>query len=101
MKNELISLLEKHQKMSDYTKSVLDTIDFTPWLDTYDYSDISDMMDAMDEKYSRYTESDDILNGMLFRWMDENELVKYLKERYADKFDVEEQVMYIIKNKKS
>ena len=64
---------------------VLDSIDFMPFLKLCDESEIDILREKMSNKYN-YTEltNNEFMHGYLFNVIGDNDLIKYLRERYDD-----------------
>lgn len=79
---------------------VLDTIDFMPFLKLCDGSEIDILREKLSNKYN-YTELTDneFMHGYLFNVIGDNDLVKYLRERYDGDITIYEDTHYTIKYK--
>lgn len=79
---------------------VLDTIDFMPFLKLCDGSEIDILREKLSNKYN-YTELTDneFMHGYLFNVIGDNDLIKYLRERYGDDITIYEDTCYIIRYK--
>ena len=79
---------------------VLDTIDFMPFLKLCDGSEIDILREKLSNKY-KYTELTDneFMHGYLFNVIGDNDLIKYLRERYGDDITIYEDTCYTIRYK--
>lgn len=82
----------------DFNRSVLDTIDFLPYIEKYRGRDIWEMITELERKYNDTPLTNNIwLEGCLFNWLNESEVIDYLTERYSrDQFEWHEVSKYVI-----
>lgn len=82
----------------DFNRSVLDTIDFLPYIEKYRGRDIWEMITELERKYNNTPLTNNIwLEGCLFNWLNESEVIDYLTERYSrDQFGWHEVFKYVI-----
>lgn len=88
--------------MSDinYTEEnikILDSIDFSPYFDYIERGkSVLSFFDEIEKKFdnTEFT-NNDILEGFLFNWMSESEMIEYFEKRYPDVFKVVEVYQYI------
>ncbi len=78
------------------TIKVLDSIDFTPY---FEYirkgSNVWTFFDAVERDFNN-TEltNNEILEGYIFNWLSESEMIEYFEKRYPEKFKVIEYIEY-------
>ena len=82
----------------DFNRSVLDTIDFLPYIEKYRGCDIWEMITELERKYNNTPLTNNIwLKGCLFNWLNESEVIDYLTERYSrDQFGWHEVSKFVI-----
>lgn len=79
----------------EYTKTILDTVDILPLLQTY--TDLYEVYDTLEEMLEPKVKDDSRLRGDIFYWMDMDELASYLRERYNVRIDFWEEKHYNIR----
>ncbi len=83
----------------DYTKEnvkVLDSIDFSPYFKYIEKGkSVSTFIRVIENEFD-HTElvNNDILEGFIFDWLSESEIVEYFEKRYPDKFKTIEYTEY-------
>lgn len=83
----------------DYTKEnvkVLDSIDFLPYLKYIEKGkNVWTFIDAIENIFD-HTElvNNDVLEGYIFNWLSESEIIEYFEKRYPDKFKTIEYTEY-------
>ena len=75
---------------------ILDCIDFTEWIDNFKCKEVYQMMDAMEDAYNKTVIDNEYLQGCLFNYINEQELIDYLKNKYPNKFRIRESIKYYI-----
>ena len=84
----------------DYTEEnikILDSIDFSPYFDHIEHGkSVWPFFEEIEKKFDN-TEltNNDILEGCIFNWLSESELIEYFEKRYPDVFRVVEVYQYI------
>ena len=76
---------------------ILDSIDFSPYFDYIERGkSVWSFFDEIEKKFDN-TEltNNDILEGCIFNWLGESELIEYFEKRYPDIFKVVEVYSYI------
>ena len=71
----------------EYNYSVLDKIDFLPYIQKYKGKKVWDLLYAVEDDYDN-TEltNNDILEGCTLNWLCEDEIIEYLEKRYPKEF---------------
>ena len=72
-------------------KGALDKIDFLPYIEKYKGKKFWDLVSAVEDDYNN-TEltNNDVLEGWIFNWFCEDEIIDYLEKRYPNEFSVRE-----------
>ena len=87
-------------KDKDYTSEnikILDSIDFSPYFKYIKRGEkIDNFFDAIENDFNNTDlTNNDILEGFVFNWLGESELIEYFEYRYPEKFRVSEYSYYI------
>lgn len=66
-----------------------DNVDFLPYIEKYKGKNFTDMMIEIEIEWSskNIVQNNSVLEGFLFNWIGEGELVDYLKNRYPKEFN--------------
>ena len=75
---------------------ILDSIDFIEWIDAFKGKEVYQMMEAMEDAYGKTCIDNEYLEGFLFNYIGESELIEYLENRYKNSFKVRESTKYYI-----
>ena len=77
---------------------VLEQIDFIPYIEKCKRKEVYELMDMMEDDFNDtpLVQDNKYLEGTLFNWINEIELIDYLMQRYPNKFNYVEQTQRII-----
>jgi len=77
---------------------VLEQIDFLPYIEKCKRKEVYELMDMMEDDFNNTSlvQDNKYLEGTLFNWINEVELIDYLSQRYPNQFDYVEQIRHII-----
>jgi len=77
--------------------NVLDQIDFEPYIEKYRGKEIYELMDILEDDFNNtpLVTNNEYLEGCLFNWINEVELIDYLESRYST-FRIRESIKYYI-----
>ena len=81
----------------EFSYRTLDTIDFLPFIEKHRGGKFNDLRFEVEQKYDE-TEltNNEILEGCIFNWLTDDEIVEYLEKRYPNDFRYTEvSTMYI------
>ena len=82
----------------EYTMNFLDEIDFDPYFEEYD--DPYEIMNAIDTDYHKspkIKKAYDLFEDNVFNWLNTDEFIEYVNERYKNKYRFEIHINYILK----
>lgn len=69
----------------DWNKEYLNPIDFLPYIEKFKGHDIEEMISAIEDDYNGTPLTDnELLEGCIFNWLNTEELIDYLTERYGE-----------------
>lgn len=77
---------------------VLEQIDFIPYIENCKGKEVYELMDMMEDDFNDtpLVQDNKYLEGTLFNWINEVELIEYLIQRYSIQFNYVEQIRHII-----
>lgn len=77
---------------------VLEQIDFLPYIEKCKRKEVYELMDIMEDDFNNtpLVQDNKYLEGTLFNWINEIELIDYLSQRYSKQFNYVEQIRHII-----
>lgn len=77
---------------------VLEQIDFLPYIEKCKRKEVYELMDMMEDDFNNtpLVQDNKYLEGTLFNWINEIELIDYLRQRYSNQFNYVEQIRHII-----
>lgn len=78
-------------------KETLDKIDFLPYIKKFKGKDFYLLVTAVEDDYNGTAlTKNEFLEGFIFNWYSESELLDYLTERYPKEFKYQEVTQYVI-----
>ena len=92
--------MNNENEMSDFYceetnyKFLDDNVDFLPYIEKYKGKKFIDMMIEIEKEWSDkdIVQNNPVLEGYLFNWIGEGDLIDYLKKRYPKEFNYMEVV---------
>ena len=77
---------------------ILEQIDFLPYIEKCKRKEVYELMDMMEDDFNNtpLVQDNKYLEGTLFNWINEVELIDYLTQRYPNQFNYIEQIRHII-----
>lgn len=79
--------MNDYEKEYAVQKEALDKIDFLPYIEKYKGKKFWDLVRAVEDDYDNTELSNnEVLEGCIFNWYAEDEIIYYLEKRYPDKF---------------
>lgn len=75
-----------YEKAMQYTKQVLDDIDIKQIASEHpELKSISDLVTFIEDEYDQLA-NNEYMHGFIFNWMNHEEFIDYLDDRYGDSF---------------
>ena len=79
--------MNDYEKEYAVQKEALDKIDFLPYIEKYKGKRFWDLVSAVEDDYDNTELSNnEVLEGCIFNWYAEDEIIDYLQKRYPGKF---------------
>ena len=79
--------MNDYEKEYAVQKETLDKIDFLPYIEKYKGKKFWDLVSAVEDDYDNTELSNnEVLEGCIFNWYAEDEIIDYLQKRYPGKF---------------
>lgn len=79
--------MNDYEKEYAVQKETLDKIDFLPYIEKYKGKKFWDLVSAVEDDYDNTELSNnEVLEGCIFNWYAEDEIIDYLHKRYPGKF---------------
>lgn len=77
---------------------VLEQIDFLPYIEKCKRKEVWELMDILEDDFNDtpLVQDNKYLEGTLFNWISDIELIDYLRQRYPNQFNYVEEIRHII-----